>query len=517
MTLIAAYQDDHLPLREEKPPLRTGSDTENGVEAPVLTLAACRLPRGIEPERWTERRFEGPAGTLALKLPVLDPELLERIAREVTACRAAYLETLRTERIVELLDRAVARWLDPDYELRKLAETWLPVITGYDAGMIRLELKRLFRTFRKKELLRFLDEEFDAAAVLDEFRPRKHGGMSRAYGPELIFHVFSGNVPGLPVWSLIMGLLVKAAGIGKTSSSEPLMAVLFARTLAEIDEELADCLAILPWKGGSEELERPLLEAADAVIVYGSQQTVEHLRSRTPATRRFLSYGHKISLAMIGREALTADRYRETARRLAEDASVYDQQGCLAPHAAFVEEGGAVSARQFAQLVASEMERYQEKKPRAELSDEEAMAIRAVRQRMELRGLQGEPVQVYASAQGTAWTVIYHDVTGFEASPLNRTLHVYACSGLEQAAAQLRPFRDYVQTAGLAVGPDRLERVAARLGSCGVTRICAVGQMARTPAGWHHDGRLNLLDLVRWVDLERSAELEADRYDPDAE
>lgn len=483
----------------------------------ITVRPAYKVPSGIRLASFTERRFEGPQGTLVLQYPDLSPELLGDIVREVSARRLDYVSRLRTEQIVERLDLAVHQWLNPDYELRRLAEAWLPIITGYNGEMIRLELKRFFRTFRRKELLRFLDEEFDASAVLDEFRPRKHGGMSRAYGPGLLFHVFSGNVPGLPVWSIVMGILLKSANVGKTSSAEPLMAVLFAETLAEVDPQLADCLAILPWKGGNEALEQTVIDAAEAIVAYGSQETVEKLRSRVPGTKRFVSYGYKISFAMIGKEALTADRYQETARRLAEDASIYDQQGCLAPHGVFVEEGGAVSPRQFGQLLASEMERYHEKKPRAALSDEESMAIHAVRQRYEMMSLRGEPRAVYASRTGTDWTVIYHGKPGFEASPLNRTVHVFACGSLESAADQIQPYRDYLQTVGLAVGPDRLEPVAGLLGMCGATRICAIGEMSRTPSGWHHDGRLNLLDLVRWVDVERSAEQDAERYDPDVE
>ncbi|MBP1153332.1 hypothetical protein ACVLD2_003549 [Paenibacillus sp. PvR052] len=483
----------------------------------ITVRTAYKVPDAIRLTSFTERHFNGPQGTLVLKYPDLTPELIGDIAREISMRRRDYLSRLRTEQIVERLDLAVRKWLDPDYNLRRLAEAWLPVITGYDGGMIRLELKRFFRTFRRKELLRFLDEEFDASAVLDEFRPRKNGGMSRAYGPELLFHVFSGNVPGLPIWSLVMGILLKSANLGKTSSAEPLMAVLFAETLAEVDPLLADCLAVLPWKGGNEALEQTVIDAAEAIVAYGSQETVEKLRSRVPGTKRFVSYGYKISFAMIGKEALTADRYQETARRLAEDASIYDQQGCLAPHSVFVEEGGAVTPRQFGQLLASEMERYHEKKPRAVLSDEESMAIHAVRQRFEMMGLRGEPIAVYASRTGTDWTVIYHGQPGFEASPLNRTVHVFACESLESAADQIQPYRDYLQTVGLAVGPDRLEPVAGLLGMYGATRICAVGEMSRTPSGWHHDGHLNLLDLVRWVDLERSVEQDAERYDPDVE
>ena len=51
-----------------------------------------------------------------------------------------------------------------------------------------------------------------------------------------------------------------------------------------------------------------------------------------------------------------------------------------------------------------------------------------------------------------------------------------------------------------------------RLGQAGVTRICAVGQMTSPEAGWHHDGRFSLLDLVRMVDIEASTEREAQRF-----
>ncbi|MCZ8516937.1 acyl-CoA reductase [Paenibacillus filicis] len=487
------------------------------VQGEQLIRPAYKLPGGIQPELFTERRFQGAECELVLQLPVLTPKLMNEIAHTLRERRKQYLFRLSTGQIVAKLDQAVQKWLDPDYELRRLAEAWLPVITGYDREMIRLELKRLMRTFRKKELLRFLDEEFDNPAVLDEFRPRKNGGLSRAYGPELLFHVFSGNVPGLPVWSLVSGFLLKAANLGKTSSSEPLMPVLFAESLAEVDPELADCMAIVPWKGGTIEIEDTVMEAADGIVIYGGEEPVRQLRQRVSGAKRFVTYGHKVSFAMIGREALTADRYRETARRVAEDASVYDQQGCLSPHSILVEEAGAVTPRQFGQLLAAEMQNYQEKKPRAALSDEESMAIQAVRSRYEMQSLGSDEVAVYTSKQGTDWTVIYHDKTGFEPSPLNRTVHVFRCDTLEEGAASISPFSDYLQTAAVAVGPERLLTLSDELGRLGVTRICAVGRMPRTPAGWHHDGRFNLLDFVRWVDIEASVEQAAEQFDPDVE
>jgi hypothetical protein len=56
--------------------------------------------------------------------------------------------------------------------------------------------------------------------------------------------------------------------------------------------------------------------------------------------------------------------------------------------------------------------------------------------------------------------------------------------------------------------------LAELLGQAGVTRICAIGAMTAPEAGWHHDGRFNLLDLVRMVEIEQSAESSAETLAP---
>lgn len=314
-----------------------------------------------------------------------------------------------------------------------------------------------------------------------------------------------------------MGLLLKAAGIGKTSSTEPLMAVLFAQSLAQVSPNLASCLAVLPWKGGNAELEETVLEQADAVVVYGSSETVEQIKEKIRRPIPVLGYGHKVSFAAIGQEALTVDRFQDTVHRLAKDISIYDQQSCMSPQAAFVEKGGAVSPRQFAQLLASELEHYEIRHSRAKLTTEEMQAIRSLRSQYEAQAVNDPKIEVYASKAGTEWTVVYHEEPGFAGTPLNRTVQVFACDHLPECLSCLQPFRAYLQTAGVAVGPGRLEEFADQLGRTGVSRITALGRMTLGVPGWHHDARFNLLDLVRLVDIEHSAEELAELYDLDVE
>ncbi|MCM3728464.1 acyl-CoA reductase [Neobacillus cucumis] len=483
----------------------------------IKELNVFSVPDLIELNQFRSETVIGKDMTFVLKFPVITGEELKGIIEQVQWNRDQYLSTLSITDIVEKIDLAVQKWLQPDYPLRKLAENLIPMITGYDEEMVRLQLKRYIRTFRKKELLRFLDEEFDQPAMLDEFRPRKSGGMSKAFGPNTIFHVFSGNVPGVQVWSIIMGLLVKSGNIGKTSMAEPLFPVLFTKSLAEVDKKLAETIAILPWKGGTIELEEPAIEHCEAVIVYGSNETVEKLRRKVPPHKRFLSYGHKISFAYIGKEALTPDLYYDTIKKMAEDVSIYDQQSCLSPQTIYVEEGGSISSKQFAQMLGAELERYHKKRPRAKLNDEESMAIQRVRSRYQLESVQHDNAAVFSSHADTSWTVIFHKETGFEGSPLNRLVHVYSVESVESVLSAIKPYQPYLQSCGLAVSPNRLVSLANQLGTYGVNRICSIGEMNQAKPGWHHDGRFNLLDLVRMTDIERNLEQNVERYDTDFE
>ncbi|MGE8601856.1 acyl-CoA reductase, partial [Bordetella trematum] len=74
------------------------------------------------------------------------------------------------------------------------------------------------------------------------------------------------------------------------------------------------------------------------------------------------------------------------------------------------------------------------------------------------------------------------------------------------------PQAAYLQTAGVAASPEELHRLAESLGAAGVTRISALGAMSQPEAGWHNDGRFNLLDLVRMTEIELSAEMAAEPY-----
>jgi len=447
--------------------------------------------------RWATLRF-GERDDLTLRVPALTVPELSTVLDGMIAARDGYLADLPVLEIVARLDKAVGLWLDPAFPPRRHAEELLPAITGYSPPMVREGLSALLRGLGREALLQCLTAEFGDPSCLDSFRPlRGTGLLSRAFGPRLAVHVFSGNVPGLPIWSLTCGLLVKAANLGKTASGEPLLPALFAASLAEVDPDLARCLAIVYWPGGAEDLESAAFERADAVIAYGSDEALRSLRERIPAAARLLAYSHRLSFGAIAREVLTAAGAADVAARAAADVATFDQQGCVSPHLFYVEAGGEVSPRDFAAALAAALREVERRLPRGRIPLAASAAIRGMRDLADLGG-----AEMWASPAGTAWTVIFEEDTTFAPSCLNRTVRVKPVADLADLPPLLAPLGNVLQTAGVAAPPARLPALAARLGRLGVTRLCPLGQMPFPAFAWHHDGRGNLLDLIRFTDIE---------------
>lgn len=466
---------------------------------------------------WETLAFGESRDRLEVAVPVLSDAQLEQVIGRVKTTRRDYLSALPVTEIIDKIDQAIGHLLDRNNPLRQKAEELLPIVTGFDPETVRLGLTSYLKTFRKPQLQRFLAEDFANPQMLDAFQPVSKGGFARAYGHDLVAQIWAGNVPGLPIWSIVSGLLVKSGCVGKVASAEPLFAGWFAETLAEVDPKLADCIAILWWKGGDQAREDAVLSRADAVIAYGNNETLAQIRSRVPVTTRYLPFGHKISFAMVGRSALDTRNALSVAREAAHDVVRYDQQGCYSPQAIIVERGGAVSPKDFAAYLGNDLASLEHRFPRRSLSLPEAAGVAEWTQRERVKSVSAPDMEV-TSDTGGRWSVVYaEDERALGPSSLNRTVKVMAVDRLDEMMPAIEAIRPYLQTVGIAADPNEMFRLSGLLGQAGATRICALGQMASPEAGWHHDGRFNLLDLVYVVDIDQSAEAAAEGFAPYAD
>lgn len=332
------------------------------------------------------------------------------------------------------------------------------------------------------DLLELVRLELGHEEILDGFRP--YGGhLSRALAPDTIVHVVSGNTPHAALQSLIRGLLLGSHNRVKLSS-------------AGLPEVAAFCAELPHALAGRVETSRSLpddwLAGADAVVVYGGDETIASLRSRVPAGIPFQAHGHRVSLGIV-----FDDPDGASIAAAARDVSLFDQHGCLSPHDIYVDESSGLSARSYAARLSEAMETFDRESPRRPLGIGEAAAIADLRASYAFRAAGDVRAQIWQSAGSTNWTVVYEEDPWFATSPLNRFIFVKPLPS--DLASALAPVRQWLGAIGIwPTSTATAERVA----HLGASRICALGRMQFPPLSWHAEGLPNLANLARWVDFE---------------
>jgi hypothetical protein len=428
---------------------------------------------------------------------LISPVELQHLSARLLAARERFLVRRSVQDILASLDWVTARFLDLTSTERQEAEVRLPQETSLSPAMVRHTLPLIFQEYQSGKLADLLADELGTYSRLDRFEPTLSGDRG-VFSFPLIAQVLAGNIPGAGLDGMIFALMVKSATLVKAASSSLVLPQLFARTLAQTDQELADCLAVVTWPGGATALEEIAFSRADIVIASGSDESLASIRQRVRG--RFIGYGHKVSFSVIGKDSLAQSQ--QLAHDAAYDVALFDQQGCLSPQLIYVQEGGVASPKEFATLLAQELAYWQQELPRGAIPRNASTAIRRVRDEAEWQALAGKDVALFASSNGTEWTVIYEADPTFISSPLYRTIRVKPFTSLIQLSSLLTPWHSYLEAAGVAMNHRHLPAAAEVLGRAGVSRICPIGKLQTPPLSWRHGGRPRVADLVRWVEVE---------------
>ena len=366
--------------------------------------------------------------------------------------------------------------------------------SGFPSAMVAMGLDAAFGELLPPKLEELATRELGDIRLLDGFRASAPDGTpTRADGPGLVTHILGGSIVTPGLWSVCFGLLVKAGNLVKCSSHDQVFPVRFAESLRKEDPELGQCVAVGYWGRAQDGLTAAALEAADAVVAFGDDRSVQALSARVQPPRRFVGHGHRVSLAVVGEGVLTP----ETAEGLSADVAFYDQQGCLSPHVVYVL-GERTHCLDFCEVIAQAMAATELRLPRRTLPAAEAAAVQEARAAHELKCAIDPKARTWSSRGSTAWTVLYDEAPEFELSCLNRLVRVKRLEAVEQLSRSLSPVLGHVQ--GIAVAPKELMASVREIArESGVSYICPPGQLQKPPLTWRGDGLDSLLPLVSLV------------------
>lgn len=413
--------------------------------------------------------------------------------------RRAVIQDLPLSRILDTLDAAADLWADPEYHGRVEAMRVLPGFIRFSPEMVEQGIMTMVDLLRRENMQTRLACDLGDARCLDGMAYHsRFNGYIGAQPLGALAHVSAGNVFVGGVDSLIQGLVTKNVNIMKMSRNDPVFPILFAQSLRELDGggPLSSSLALLHWKGGTDAVESVLKQEADAIVVYGGAETVNSYRAGLGLHTKLIEYGPKYSFVLAEEREMRERGLEECARRIARDATMWEQSACSSPHAVYVERG---AAHELAGAIARQLTLWAEELPPGELLVNEAVEINKVREMAKVEEAMG--VAELFQPSDTGWTVVLTEDTQFTTSCQHRTLYVKPVDTLEDALEAVRPMGKYLQTVSIVASRERTLSLAESLQRIGADRMVEIGQQAVRKHGSPHDGTRGLAELVRWTSL----------------
>jgi hypothetical protein len=292
-----------------------------------------------------------------------------------------------------------------------------------------------------------------------------------------VLHIVSGNTPHAALQSLIRGIVVGTTNwIKLPKEGLPEVDGFAERLPTELRPELATTLPPT-W-----------MDEAEAIVIFGSDETVRNISQRILPSQRFIVHGHKISLGLIRSKCRP-----DLAKRIANDLFVFDQLGCLSPQLLYV----AGDSIEFAEELAQQFEQIRPARIPEAPRHEIAAALRAFHEEWKFRAATEPGVRFWESRGALDWAVVHDLSSAHSPNPLHGTIFIKPIP--TDLGSMLFRVRRHIATVGVdPIDSDSVE-MAVRLGA---QRVCAIGQMQNPLVTWHHDGQPTLANFVRYIDVE---------------
>jgi hypothetical protein len=421
---------------------------------------------------------------------------IEAALERLKAARSELIRRPAAE-VIESLCETFEAWRRPDSRVRRELESRLPKAVGFAPPMLREGLDLALDAWSGDSLRALVAEEIgDLAATLE-------GTRRLASGFPVVSVLLAGSIPMPSLLASLLPLVVGSTTLVKPASRDLVTPSLVKSSLADVDPMLARCIEVVPFDpddaGASESF-----FSSPCVVATGSDETLSQIARRVKAPQRLVAHGHRVSVAVIGPEALASESsISSTARALARDVALWDQLGCLSAIAVHLldEEtsGGSARAGDLAAALAEALADLESRWPREEIDPGSAAVIASERAEAEMRAALGRPVVIHASPD-TRWSVILEADATSRPVPLHRFIRLIPSPTIGAMLEAMRPISPILAGVALAGFGDRERELGQALLDMGASRLCLPGRLQAPPLDWHRENRPVLLPMTRLWD-----------------
>ena len=349
------------------------------------------------------------------------------------------------------------------------------------------------------DLLPLLTREAIEAKLTAELGPDPFGAKSypqttaRVYPLGTLLHIAPGNMPGLPVYTALEGLLTGNINLVKLPHGDKGLSLAAFRLLVEQEPKLASYIYAFDLPVKEKEDLQALANLADGIVTWGGDGAIQAARTLAGAGCKLIEWGHRLSFAYLsGYE----DRERELSA-LAAHIIGTGQRLCSSCQVIFLDTASREEAGTFCQTFLPYLEEAAAKRPGFSGGAQSSLSAHTALLERIVEGRAGNET-LY---RGKGCSVLFRPDQELELSPMEGNVLV-KCLPYKDLLPALRHQKGRLQTAGLICTPEKREALTSLLAQAGLTRITRPGSMSASFPSEAHDGEYPLRRYLRIVDVE---------------
>ena len=424
---------------------------------------------------------------------ISDEELVKRIENfSITP----YLgQSLETEIVIEAADRLSKKIARQEFKSEFASPD---------------DLLEIGQALARKEVEQKVKRELGGLNPFLISRVAHNDSIFEAWAPlGLLVHISPQNSFAVGVMSVLEGLLSGNVNFLKTGREESLFPQLFLEALAAEDETGTLKNYVIAAKISSKKtaLISQVFGNADAIAIWGSEESVNTVRKQAPTSVKIIEWGHRISFIYLTSKFFSRS---ETLKDIALSCCQLEQQACSSPQCIYLDTNNFEVLAQFARDLAEVLSEVSKTVPIQTADDSARAEISMVTEVHRMETCFGKALLI--EAENKEWRIFVDERPELIPSPLYRSIWVKPLPR-KNLIQILRPMRSYLQTVGLAADLADIHELTRLIFAAGVTRIRKIQEMMGGYAGEPHDGVSALQKYCKRVSVQLDSANKISHFD----
>ena len=308
----------------------------------------------------------------------------------------------------------------------------------------------------------------------------------------VLLHIAAGNADGLPVFTVLEGLLSGNINLVKLPEGGDSISSMILMELLSIEPALAEYIYIFDYSSKEVEAIKKLVEIADAIVVWGSDIAVNAVRKLAKPDTKIIEWGHKISFAYVTERGINIDQLTGLAQNICET----NQLLCSSCQGIFIDTDSMEKVYQFCELFIKILSKVSRNYPTiSDIGLEAQISLQLYNKSLEAIGTEN---RIY---RNEACSLIASSDSILEPSIMFRNSWVKPLPH-EKLLETLRPYKNHPQTVGLLCSPNEKSFLFELFVKTGIVRITSGKNMSSVYCGAPHDGEYSLRRYTKIVSME---------------